>query len=125
MIIGVPKEVKTDEYRVSLTPDKVDLLVKNGHTVLVEHEAGAGAAFSDEDYQAVRASIVGGPEEIFDRGGAGRQGQGAPASGVHVPSRESDPFHIPTSGTGARADTGPPERQGYGNCLRDRAEGGR
>ena len=67
MIIGVPKEVKTDEYRVSLTPDKVDLLVKNGHTVLVEHEAGAGAAFRDEDYQAVRASIVGGPEEIFDR----------------------------------------------------------
>ena len=67
MIIGIPKEVKTDEYRVSLTPDKVDLLVKSGHTALVERNAGAGAACTDEDYVAAGASIIDSPAEIFER----------------------------------------------------------
>lgn len=67
MIIGIPREVKADEYRVSLTPDKVDPLVKNGHTVLVERGAGVGASFDDGDYQAAGATLVSGPEEVFDR----------------------------------------------------------
>ncbi|MDP6714516.1 MAG: alanine dehydrogenase [SAR202 cluster bacterium] len=65
MIIGIPKEVKADENRVSLTPDKVDLLVKNGHTVLVQTGAGRGAAFEDDVYDAVGASIVDDASDVF------------------------------------------------------------
>ncbi len=55
MIVGSPKETKTAEYRVSLTPDKVDLLVRNGHRVLVESRAGDGAGFSERDFEGVGA----------------------------------------------------------------------
>ena len=68
MIIGVPREVKIDEHRVSLTPDKVDLLVSEGHDVVMESGAGDGATFGDEMYRQVGASIVEGPAEVF--GGA-------------------------------------------------------
>lgn len=66
MIIGIPKEVKSDENRVSLTPDKVDLLVKNDHRVLVQAGAGHGASFTDDDYTAVGASIVDEASSVFD-----------------------------------------------------------
>ena len=66
MIIGIPREVKIDEHRVSLTPDKVDLLVNEGHDVVMESGAGDGAAFGDEMYRKVGASIVEGPAEVFD-----------------------------------------------------------
>ena len=69
MIIGIPKEVKADENRVSLTPDKVDLLVKSGHTVMVETGAGEGADFKDSAYEAVGASIVGSAEDVFEQAG--------------------------------------------------------
>ena len=65
MIIGIPREIKASEYRVSLTPDKVDLLVRAGHKVVVERDAGRGARFADVDYQGVGASIVRGPSEVF------------------------------------------------------------
>jgi alanine dehydrogenase len=67
MIIGIPKEVKADESRVSLTPDKIDLLVTNGHTVVVETGAGLGSDFKDDDYETVGALIVSGPVEVFHR----------------------------------------------------------
>ena len=67
MIIGIPKEVKADENRVSLTPDKVDLLVRNGHRVLVQAGAGYGAAFDDDDYSAVGDSVVDEALDIFDQ----------------------------------------------------------
>ena len=50
MIIGVPKEVKDNEYRVSMTPAGVHQLVEAGHTVLVESQAGEGSFFHDEDF---------------------------------------------------------------------------
>ena len=65
MIIGIPHEIKTDEYRVSLTPDKVDLLIGNGHKVFLETGAGLGAGFKDSDYKTVGASIVNGPDDLF------------------------------------------------------------
>ena len=58
MIIGVPKEIKTQEYRVAMTPAGVQQLVLHGHTVLVEQAAGSGSRFSDADYAAVGATIV-------------------------------------------------------------------
>ncbi len=57
MIIGVPKEIKDNEYRVSMTPSGVELLVQAGQRVLVQQGAGAGSGFSDEEYAASGAKI--------------------------------------------------------------------
>lgn len=65
MIIGVPKETKTDEYRVGMLPVGAELLSRDGHTVLVEKEAGVGSGFADEQYSAVGAQIVNNAEEIY------------------------------------------------------------
>jgi len=59
MIIGVPKEVKDHETRVGITPAGVKALTDAGHKVLVEHNAGALSSFTDDEYQAVGAEIVG------------------------------------------------------------------
>ena len=58
MIIGIPKEIKDNEYRVSMTPGGVHLLVAAGHTVLVEKAAGEGSRFTDEDYIQAGAKMV-------------------------------------------------------------------
>jgi alanine dehydrogenase len=58
MIIGVPKEIKREEYRVGVTPAGVKELRKDGHTVLVEEGAGRGSGFVDEEYLAADADIV-------------------------------------------------------------------
>ena len=65
MKIGTTKELKNHEYRVGLTPDNVGAYVANGHTVLVETNAGVGAGFSDEDYIHAGAQIVSTPAEVF------------------------------------------------------------
>jgi alanine dehydrogenase len=65
MKVGVPKEVKSDEYRVAMMPVGVESLVKAGHEVMVETGAGVGSGFADGDYQLVGAKIVGGAAEIF------------------------------------------------------------
>lgn len=58
MIIGVPKEIKDNEYRVSLTPGGVETLTQAGHQVLVQAGAGEGSGFSDEEYTRAGAEIV-------------------------------------------------------------------
>lgn len=58
MIIGCPKEIKIQEYRVGLTPDNVQTYVEQGHTVYIEHNAGAGVGFSDEDYANAGAILT-------------------------------------------------------------------
>ncbi|MFI5035170.1 MAG: alanine dehydrogenase [Acidimicrobiales bacterium] len=58
MIIGVPKEIKTDEHRVALTPAGVRELTGAGHRVLIERSAGVGSSISDDDYVATGAEIV-------------------------------------------------------------------
>src|SRR5271170_8118445 len=58
MIIGVPKEIKADEYRVAMIPAGVEQLVKQGHTVVIEKQAGVGSGISDEDFAAAGAQIV-------------------------------------------------------------------
>lgn len=67
MLIGVPKEVKDFEYRVSVTPDGVRLLRQQGHQVLVEPSAGQGSGFADETYRHAGAEIVASKEEVFKR----------------------------------------------------------
>src|SRR5207302_3846490 len=58
MRIGVAKEIKTDEYRVALTPAGARELVQKGHDVLVETTAGDGSSFFDRDYERAGARIV-------------------------------------------------------------------
>ncbi len=58
MIIGVPKETKPDEYRVSMLPVGVELLVKDGHKVLVQTHAGTNSGYEDEQYAAAGAELV-------------------------------------------------------------------
>src|SRR5271163_439653 len=65
MIIGVPKEVKDHESRVGITPAGVKALVDSGHTVLVQTEAGDLSAFSDDEYQAAGAEIVGAAYNVW------------------------------------------------------------
>lgn len=67
MLIGVPTEIKNNEFRVGLTPSGVRELVVNGHQVMVQDNAGAGIGFYNEEYVAVGAEIVEQPEEIFAR----------------------------------------------------------
>ena len=65
MIIGVPKEIKQQEYRIALTPEAVRKLVEKGHTVLVEKAAGEGALFEDSQYIETGAGIADSHEELF------------------------------------------------------------
>src|SRR3990167_132657 len=65
MIIGVPKEIKIEEYRVGLTPFSVHELISHGHTVIVEHNAGAGIGFMDEHYREVGGLIAESAKEVW------------------------------------------------------------
>ena len=68
MIVGVPTEVKSDEYRVGLRPVGTELLARRGHKVFVQSGAGEGSGFTNDEYVAAGASIVDTAEEIW--GGA-------------------------------------------------------
>jgi alanine dehydrogenase len=65
-VIGVPKEIKDMEGRVSMQPDGVAELVHHGNEVLVQSGAGDGAGFSDEEYDEAGARVVDGPDEVFE-----------------------------------------------------------
>ncbi len=65
MIVGVPKEIKTAEHRVALVPAGAESLVGDGHTVLIEQEAGVGSGFSDDAYRAAGGTIVPSADDIF------------------------------------------------------------
>ena len=67
MIIGIPKEIKNNEFRVSATPSGVHAYVQNGHTVLVESGAGLGSAITDQDYIDAGAQIVATADEVWQR----------------------------------------------------------
>jgi alanine dehydrogenase len=67
MRVGIPKEIKSDEYRVAMMPVGAEMLVKAGHEVLVETQAGVGSGFLDEDYIKVGGKIVPSHEELFSR----------------------------------------------------------
>jgi alanine dehydrogenase len=65
MIIGVPREIKPQEYRVALIPAGVDALVHAGHRVLIEGGAGEGSGFFNAQYEAAGAEVMGSPREIW------------------------------------------------------------
>ncbi|ADO72373.1 alanine dehydrogenase [Stigmatella aurantiaca] len=67
MIVGVPKEIKTREYRVGMVPAGARALTSAGHTVLIETNAGAGSGIPDSEYQRVGAQIIKSADEVWSR----------------------------------------------------------
>ncbi len=67
MIVGILKEIKTEENRVCMTPAGVEVMRQNGHEVLVEKNAGMGSGFDNKAYQTAGAEIIDTPKEIFKR----------------------------------------------------------
>jgi alanine dehydrogenase len=67
MVIGVPKEIKADEHRVSMIPVGVEELVRRGHKVLVQKGCGLGSGLDDREFVASGAEVVESPKEIFER----------------------------------------------------------
>ena len=67
MVIGVPKEIKEQEQRVALLPSAANQLIRHGHSVLVEKNAGIGSGYADEEYVKAGAEIVDTAKEVFAR----------------------------------------------------------
>ncbi len=65
MLIGVPKEIKPDEYRVALTPAGAEMLTRAGHDVVLENGAGLGSGFTDDFYENAGANVVDSAEEVW------------------------------------------------------------
>ena len=68
MIIGVPREIKKSEHRVSITPPAVDALVSKGHQILIEIQAGEGSGISDEDYTSAGANLAPDAKSVYQKG---------------------------------------------------------
>ena len=68
MNIGVPKEIKKNEYRVSITPPAVDALVSKGHQIIIETQAGVGSGISNEDYTSVGAILSPDAKTVYQKG---------------------------------------------------------
>lgn len=66
MKIGVPKEIKVQEYRVGLTPEGVDALCKQGHQIYLQSTAGEGSGFSDEAYKTAGAAILDTAQQVYE-----------------------------------------------------------
>lgn len=67
MNIGVPKEIKNNEFRVAITPSGVREFIKHGHSVFIETSAGVGSAISDDDYRKVGATILPSANEVWEK----------------------------------------------------------
>jgi len=67
MNIGIPKEIKTEEHRVSIPPSGVREFVKHGHTVYVQTNAGLGSGFSNEEYKEAGAELLDWAEDVWER----------------------------------------------------------
>ena len=67
MIIGIPKEIMHEEARVAATPESVKKYVADGHTVLIEKNAGIGALHTNEAYEAAGAAVIESAQEIYDK----------------------------------------------------------
>lgn len=66
LLIGLPKEISLQENRIALTPDAVALLIKNGHEVIVEHNAGNASKFNDREYSEAGAKIAYSSQEVYE-----------------------------------------------------------
>jgi len=69
MLIGVPEEIKPDEYRVALTPAGAEMLAHSGHDIVIEKGAGLGSGFTDDFYERAGATILDTADEVWSRAG--------------------------------------------------------
>ena len=115
MKVGVPTEIKTDEYRVALTPAGVRELVEHGHEVVIQAGAGEGSAIADDEYIAQGARILPDAAAVFAEADMivkvkepqavrGRDARAAPHA-----------VHLPAPGAGPRAHA---RARGVGRDLR-------
>lgn len=65
MFIGVPKEIKTEEYRVGLTPNSAREYIEHGHSVFIECDAGVGSGFNNNDYSVVGCNVIQDKQDLF------------------------------------------------------------
>ncbi len=65
MLIGVPREIKPNEHRVAIVPAGVEQLVRDGHTVMIETDAGVGSGFSNDDFISAGATIADSPNKVY------------------------------------------------------------
>ncbi|MYZ39303.1 alanine dehydrogenase, partial [Streptomyces sp. SID4917] len=65
MLVGIPREVKNNEFRVAITPAGVHELVSQGHEVVIERNAGVGSSITDEEFGAAGARILAGADEVW------------------------------------------------------------
>src|ERR1700689_125649 len=68
MKVGLPKEVKNNEFRVAITPAGVHELTRNGHEVFIQHDAGAGSLIPDTDFAAAGAQILPTADDVWQTG---------------------------------------------------------
>ena len=94
LTIGVPKEIKTDEYRVAMIPAGVEELTARAHRVLIQTGAGQGSGIDDEQYQNPGAELVASAEEVWARCGPHREGEGADAWRMANDASRSNCLHL-------------------------------
>ncbi len=97
MRIGVPKEIKTHEYRVGLTPAGVRELVQHGHEVVVEHNAGIGSGWADALYQTAGASVLDTADAVFASTDMIVKVKEPQTGRNRPPALRPDPVHLPAS----------------------------
>ena len=107
MKVGIPSEIKPDEYRVAITPAGVREMVEHGHEVLIQAGAGEGSAIADADFEAQGARIVADADDGLRRGRDGAQGQGAAAGRDRDAAPGPAALHLPAPGARPRADPRP------------------
>ena len=104
MLVGVPKEIKDNEYRVGIVPSTVRELADRGHRVLIETGVGAEAGLPDSDYEASwRGDRRKRRCRLWERR-AGREGQGAACSRTQEAAPASSPICVSASCPGSRTD---------------------
>ena len=106
MLLGVPKEIKTHEYRVGLTTGSVLELVHHGHQVMVQSGAGDGIGLSDDLYRAAGAEVVADRRRGVRAGRDGGEGQGAPTRRVQNAAGGPGAVYLPAPGAGPGPDAG-------------------
>ena len=94
MIIGVPREIKSDEYRVAMLPVGAELLRLAGHQLLIEASAGVGSGYEDSQYAAAGATIVPQHAEVFAKGIAHRKENGIQLPGLFGHRLDDPDFYV-------------------------------
>ncbi len=98
MVIGVLKEIKANEYRVSAIPSTVAEILRRGHPVLVQASAGLGSGFSDAEYEAAGAEIVATADEVYRRATLFKRSKSSSRRSfrIWIGTRSSSPISTPT-----------------------------